>query len=979
MTEAVQSHPLSDIRPALNLAQVKTNSDKATVLAALLADQQRRMLESPFWQAEDRERFASQNMAADPRWQRLAVASDYAIEQLGKHPDWLVQLLAEDHCLPVADAEDTIRQCADENALKKLLRLRRHRHMVSIIWRDANRLVPTLETTAALSDLADSSLELALQWHTRELQKRYGQPMGQDSDEVQQLVVLGMGKLGAGELNLSSDIDLIFCFEEKGETRGGRSVISNEEYFAKLGQKLIQALDQMTADGFVFRVDMRLRPYGTAGALAPSFPAMESYYQEQGRDWERYAMIKARVVAGDQAAGERLMAMLRPFVYRRYLDYSAFESLRSMKLMINREVRRKGLESNVKLGRGGIREVEFIAQAFQLIRGGRDRRLQQRGAMQILPLLVDVAEMPVEVITALQTAYCYLRDVEHGIQMLADQQTQNLPEQELACQRLAWTLGEQDWTQFLAVLEAHRSQVREHFDAVITLGEEEEAEDSDEEMWATCWISDQLDDSVVEWLAGQGFAEPAAASQALIDLRESKAWLAMQAVGRTRLDAVMPVLLAAVVRYPQPDITLKRVLGLVEAVLRRTAYLVLLQENPLAVEQLVRLSHASPWFSDQLSRYPVLLDELIEPAVLYRPLDKAGLRAELQQLLLRVPEQDTEQILETLRYFRRAQALRIAAADVTGVLPLMKVSDNLTWVAEVIVEQILDHCWQQLISKHGRPLREDGEPCNPDFIVVGYGKMGGIELSYGSDLDLVFIHNADSQGETEGPERRIANQVFFTRLGQKIIHSLTALTSSGLLYKVDMRLRPSGGAGLLVSSLKAFEQYQLNDAWHWEHQALVRARPVAGDPALMTAFDKVRQQILARTRENDTIKAAVVEMRSKMRDVLASPATLPAFNLKQDAGGIVDIEFLVQYLVLANGAKHPSLLVWSDNVRILEAAVAADLLTPEQADTLREAYLFYRGLANRLTLVDDESGMIAREQVSAYQQKVEAIWQTQLG
>lgn len=917
---------------------------------------------------------------------RVLVGSDYVLEQWLKRPQWLLARLEGQPALASEDyarrLQEVLVTVTDEAELMRQLRLFRHERMQELIWLDLNRLQPMPLLTLALSRLADCCTQQALDWLYPRLAERWGTPYGRYSQQPQQLVVLGMGKLGANELNLSSDIDLIFAYAEKGETQGGRKSVSNEEFFAKLGQNLIKVLDHSTAEGFVFRVDMRLRPYGSAGTLVPSFGAMESYYQEQGRDWERYAMIKARVMAGDQQAGSQLLDMLRPFVYRRYLDYSAFESLRGMKQMINREVRRKGLEDNVKLGQGGIREVEFIAQAFQLIRGGRDQRLQARELLRVLPQLPDSVGMPASAVAELLAAYEFLRNTEHGIQALRDEQSQLLPASEFDRQRLAWSQCLQDWPSFMQQLEQHRVRVRAHFNEVISDPEDEQPrqEQAQVQQWLSLWEqSDEVyDDSACQWLAEQGFQDSERVRLAIDKLRTSRAHQVMQAIGQERLQALVPLLLAQVGKAKEPEQTLERVLQLVEAVLRRTAYLVLLVENPSALEQLVRLSAESAWFATHLARYPVLLDELIDVQSLYRAPDRHRLAMELHQLLLRTPEQDVEQLMEALRYFKNAQSLRVAAADITGVLPLMKVSDALTFVAEVILQKVLEVAWQQLVDKHGRPLRGDGEPCERDFIIVGYGKLGGIELSYGSDLDLVFIHDADPNGDTEGPERVIPNQTFFTRLGQKIIHLLTTFTPSGQLYEVDMRLRPSGASGLLVSSLQAFVSYQHEQAWTWEQQALVRARVVAGSERLGQAFEQARVAALARPREREVLRQEVVQMRQKMRDNLGSAAAKAEgeanFHLKQDAGGIVDIEFLVQFLALAHAHQYPQLVQYSDNIRILEAAEQLGLLTVEQAESLREAYKAYRAVGHRLTL-QNRSGVVTDGQLDALRTQVSQLWQ----
>lgn len=922
---------------------------------------------------------------------QVALGSDFVLDQLLRKPDLLTDLHQSGDLKRLYEPDTYTRlfqaalvDVTEETALFKALRQLRQREMVRIIWRDLTRQSSMQDTTRELSWLADAAIDAALGHLYRWGCERWGTPIARDEngDKVpQQLVVLGMGKLGANELNLSSDIDLIFCFPRNGETEGARKCLANQDFFIRLGQKLIQALDTLNADGFVFRVDMRLRPFGSASPLACSFTAMEQYYQDQGRDWERYAMIKARVVAGDKAQGAQLMAMLRPFVYRKYIDFSAFESLRDMKEMINREVRRKGMEQNVKLGSGGIREVEFIAQAFQLIRGGRDTRLQQRELLNILPLLPDAVGMPESVVTALTDAYTFLRNTEHAIQAIADKQTQALPGDELGRARIAFSMGFESWDVFNNQLEKHREDVRSQFAIVVAPAAPEASEQAESRTeWLALWEQEQDESALAVFLARLGFDEPEKAAGLLLELRQSRTVQMMQRTGLERLQGVLPVLLDKIAQVENATETLSRVLVLVQAILRRSAYLVLLAENPAAVQQLVRLCSHSAWFGEQLAKQPVLLDELIDPRTLYAPPDKAQLDAELRQQLLRIPQEDTEALMEALRYFKSAHLLKVAASDITGALPLMKVSDYLTWLAEAILASVLEVAWHLMVEKHGNPLRGVGEPSEMDFIVLGYGKLGGIELSYGSDLDLVFIHDCDPNLMTDGA-KSIANSVFFTRLGQRIIHILNTFTAGGQLYEVDMRLRPSGNSGLLVSSLKAFADYQRKEAWTWEHQALVRARVVAGSARLAGEFAAVRAEILGRERELAALKADVVEMREKMRSHLGTSETEAEktghFNIKQDRGGIVDIEFLVQYQVLAHAHNHPALYHFSDNIRILDAAETAGLLSAADAQTLREAYKAFRELGHRQTL-QGQSITVDQAQISDVWAQVAAIWQQQM-
>jgi [glutamine synthetase] adenylyltransferase / [glutamine synthetase]-adenylyl-L-tyrosine phosphorylase len=906
----------------------------------------------------------------------LFACSPFAAQLCQRFPAWLLELHRAgdlEHSLPAAAWHSRLSAALDSpnslDALDSGLRRFRNREFLRLIWRDFNRLAPMLETTADISAVAEHCIQAALDFHYVQLSAEWGIPQGPDGAS-QPLVVLGMGKLGAHELNLSSDIDLIFAYPHSGETAGGLVSVSNQEFFVRLGQRVIKSLDQATADGFVFRVDMRLRPYGDSGALVLNFDALEEYYQNHGRDWERYAMIKARPVAeniidGGATAGAALMAMLRPFTYRRYLDYSAFAALREMKALIQREVQRRRLQDNIKLGPGGIREVEFIAQCFQLIRGGREISLQERQLGLVLQTLGALGYLPPTAVDELQRAYVFLRNTEHAIQGYNDKQTQELPTSELPRAALTLVMGCADWTSFKELLDEHRKRVSEQFQNIITAPPQQADEKTADphhalqNVWQEAYL---IAADIAAQLETAGFDNASEVARRLLELRSSKTVLVMQPLGRERLDNFMPRLLMAAADSANPGTTLLRILPLVEAVVRRTAYLVLLNENPAALRELVVLCAASPWISAQLAQHPVLLDELLNAGTLYVAPEKEVLQSDLQQQVLRLSWDDLEAHMEALRYFKLAHVLRVAASEVNGTLPLMKVSDYLTWIAEAILEHVLELAWRHLIAKHGAPqrangLRDNGLP-EKDFIIVGYGKLGGIELGHGSDLDLVFIHAADATLATNGDPNLqqvpIDNGTFFTRLGQRIIHILTAQTALGSLYEVDMRLRPSGNSGLLVSSLKSFTEYQQKDAWTWEHQALVRARAVAGDKALTDAFANVRQEILCAARDPIKLRKEVVDMRQKMRAQLRPKDTEteahPYLDLKQGSGAIVDIEFIVQYAVLAWSHRHPALAYWTDNIRILETLEQEGLLTVDAAQGLIAAYKSYRMAAHRLNL-----------------------------
>lgn len=909
---------------------------------------------------------------------RVWAASEFVAQQCVRTPALLAELIASGDLLsgyPEALYAERLAAAAgevnDEAALARHLRLFRRREMTRIAWRDLAGWADLAETLRDLSGLASACVDSALRcldrWQTSDL----GAPIGRDGTR-QGLVVIGMGKLGAGELNFSSDIDLIFAYPDDGETVGGGRVVSNEDYFRRLAQKLIQILNAPTADGFVFRVDMRLRPFGDSGPLVMSFDAMEDYYQTHGREWERYAWIKAAPVAGDREAGENLMQALRPFVFRRYLDFGAYRSLREMKALIEEQVKRKGMEDNIKLGAGGIREIEFIGQAFQLIRGGREPELRARPILVVLRHLVTRSYLPEHAGRDLIAAYEFLRLAENRLQEYADQQTHRLPEDPRGRLRLAYAMGYATWDAFEHELNRHRRKVHGHFDHIFAAAEGGEAAEADAPL-ARVWRQGVAGTDVRDILIQAGYDAPDEALEHILRLRDSAACRHLTAQGRERLDYLMPLLFAAVAQAERPTLTLQRVLGLLEKIARRTAYLALLAENTVVLSQLVKLCAASSWISRQLARFPLLLDELLDPRALYAPLARADLQHELAGTVARVDADDLEQQMEVLRHFKETNVLRVAAADVEGVYPLMVVSDHLTEIAEISLAEVLRLARGHLTVRHGAPLcRAGGETFEPGFAIIGYGKLGGIELGYGSDLDLVFLYqSADEELGTQGA-KPLDNAVFFARLGQRIIHMATAHTPSGVLYEVDMRLRPSGASGLLVSNVAAFAEYQRRDAWTWEHQALVRARVVAGDPAVAAEFEAVRREVLSQPRDREALRREVREMRQRMRDELGQrdPAR---FDLKQDSGGIADIEFMVQYGVLAWACDFPELLRYTDNIRLLQGMAGAGLMAKADAELLSNAYRAYRASVHKLTL-QDEPALVAAEAFVELRAKVLRLW-----
>ena len=906
---------------------------------------------------------------------RVWEGSDYVAQSCIRDPSLLVELAHSGDLqrkYPAGEMAGHLREklagVSLEADLQQRLRQIRRREMVRIIWRDLVRSAALFETLEDLSALADAvvqqTLDLLYDWAVQAV----GVPRGV-SGEQQYLLVLGMGKLGARELNLSSDIDLIFTYPEQGEVEGAARTLSNEQFFIRLCQQLIRALSTQTADGFVFRVDARLRPFGDAGPLAICFDAIEDYYTSHARAWERYAMIKARVVAGDAKTGTELMTMLRPFVYRRYLDFGAFESIRKMKRLIGRELLRKGIADNVKLGPGGIREIEFIGQAYQLIRGGHDPELQLRPIIPVLAMLAERKLLPDSDVRELTEAYEFLRLTENRLQAWQDRQTHLLPEDDLGRLRLARAMNYPDWGAFSNQMKRHRQRVQENFDKVFASPHTEE-DPSDQRLQAV-WECQLEGGQAIEILQQAGFKDGGQALTRLEAFRGSHAYRGLGIRGRERLEQLMPLLLAAVSTSESANVTLERLLNLLEAITQRTAYLALLLESPIALSQLVRLAGISPWIAQLITQFPLLLDEMLDPRELYSPLSSEDLRLELDTLLSAADPDDQEQQLDRMRQFANSNKLRVAAADITGIIRLMVVSDYLTDIAETLLQKVLEHTWNDMTSKYGFP----GDVAEGDmgFAVIGYGKLGGIELGYGSDLDLVFLHGSQNTNAVTSGERPVSNDVFYIRLGQRMIHMLTTRTSSGLLYETDMRLRPNGNSGMLVSPLEAFERYQKEDAWTWEHQALLRARFVAGDPQVGARFQQVRREVLGRERDPEKLRAEVCEMREKMRAAMDKSSSR-GFDLKQGVGGIADIEFMVQYLVLRWAFKHPDLLKWTDNIRLMETLTAHRLLEEGTAERLSDAYRNLRAVFHRNAL-GDLPGLIGEDELLDERRLVRQQWQ----
>jgi [glutamine synthetase] adenylyltransferase / [glutamine synthetase]-adenylyl-L-tyrosine phosphorylase len=838
----------------------------------------------------------------------------------------------------------------DDQTLKTALRQLRKAVMLGLITRDLDGRANLAEVLDTVTALAEETVAVATASHALWLAKEFGNPLGATSGRKQQLHVIAMGKLGGGELNVSSDIDIVFTYPEDGETDGPRR-ISNHEFFIRLARRIIAAIAEVTADGFVFRVDTRLRPYGDSGPLAVSFDMLEEYFITQGREWERYAWVKARPLSGE--AGADLDAVVTPFVYRRHLDYSAIASLRSLHAQIRQEVQKREIADNIKLGPGGIREIEFLVQVFQIIRGGREPVFRLRPTLKALALLGERHILPVAAVDELRAAYAYLRNLEHRLQYLDDQQTQMLPRADEDRALVAEMMGCGDYAGLRQELGAHRAIVARHFEAIFSGVRENGGATDQSDLWPQTLSSEDA----LARLAGMGFSDAHHIYARLMEVRGGARYRRMAASGQGLLDRLIPQLLEIARALPNPDATFERMLNVVDSIGRREAYLALLLEYPNATARLARLASASPWAADYLAQHPVLLDELINPQgssdVPEWPRLRATLRASLDE-----HDGNTEQQMDILRHFKQTQTLRLLALDLAGTLSLETLSDHLSDLACTVLEEALRLAWNALRVRH----REQ-----PRFAIVGYGKLGGKELGYASDLDIIFLYDDEDQAAPET----------YARLAQRINTWLASATSSGVLFETDLRLRPNGAAGLLVSSIEAFREYQFEKAWVWEHQALTRARFVAGDTAIGERFERIRIEVLCRPRDLATLGREILSMRDKMRD--AHPNGSGLFDLKHDGGGIVDVEFVVQYLVLGHAHRHTGLTGNIGNLALLKLAAALGLLPEDLASGAHAAYREFRRLQHAMRLQGERYARVDGAGVAVHVQAALRLWEWAFG
>lgn len=862
-------------------------------------------------------------------------------------------------------------QQADGALLPSVRAMRRLRNLLvcSLIRRDLGGQADLHEVVTAMTGFADFAIQTHLRELTAELTAAHGQPIGRESGAVQELIVLAMGKQGGGELNVSSDIDLIFVYPEDGDTAAGagQRSLSNHEFFIRLGKKLIAALSEITEDGFTFRVDMALRPNGASGPLAASLGMVEQYLIVQGREWERYAWVKARAVSGRAEDIAALDAIVRPFCFRRYLDFGVIDAIRNMHAQIRAEVKRQerlhpDRSHNVKLGRGGIREIEFLAQVFQLIRGGRDAALRDRSTRATLRTVAEKGLLSPAIVYQLLASYTFLRNLEHRLQYLDDAQTHTLPASEADRQVVAQMMGLPDVATLLTQLDAHRQFVAGQFDEIFA---DKSGGDGDIDPATSNECADPDNQEAIEArFAALGFSDPAAAAKRLIATWCAPRLQSMPEASRNKLVALVNTALPLIARCAEESsagssqATLGRLLDFLEAIARRSAYLSLLIEYPHTLARVIRMVHASGWAAQFLSQHPILLDELLDDRLLSASFEPAAVAAELSAQL-EAAHGDTERQMDILREVHHAQLFHLLAQDLAGDLTVEKLADHLSALADTIVGATIPAIWRSVATRH----RE-----TPRFAVIAYGKLGGKELGYVSDLDVIFLFD-DADQDAPGQ---------YAKLAQRFITWMTSHTSAGILFDIDTALRPDGASGMLVSSVSSFEKYQANSAWVWEHQALTRARFCAGDPAIGQRFEEIRQNVLRQRRPADgPLRQEVRAMRQKMADAKPNPTDL--FDLKQDAGGMIDIEFMVQYLVLQHAADYPQLTANAGNIALLRLCGELGLIDPGLAAQVGDAYRQFRKLQHQLRLQGQDLARVDPGLVSQHASHVRQLWHNLLG
>ena len=915
-----------------------------------------------------------------PEFKYVIALSDFVANTIFSYPDVCAKLVTDgalDSDTFSIDSKDAVNTYIEEKLsdfeFKKRLRILRRTRAMVIAWRDLTGVADIEEIFKSLSNLAENIVIRTIQVVRAQIVQAYGDAFDEDAYPMP-LLTLGMGKLGGGELNFSSDIDLIFAYPQDGQTTGSARSLTNREFFSRIVQRVANMLSDKTVDTFCYRVDLRLRPFGDAGTIVNSFDGLQAYYETQGRTWERYALVKAKLL-GDESYyshyGAEFIDLLRPFVYRRYLDYGAVQSLRKLKHMIESEVRRRALKNNFKLGQGGIREVEFIAQVFELMRGGRYIELRERSLRLTLKNIANLDLIPKDVCKALDSCYVFLRRTENVIQEFSDKQTQSLPDNEKDRARLLLALNYKDYDKFLADLDSVMKLVHDEFKKVVADENSSNEGVLNFEVWEADLDENELSEELSKYLVNKNEAKPLASE--ILSLKTILARSPVGPVGRETLLELMPKVIFLLAKEEQSSTLFKRVAGLIERVALRTPYMQLLRDNNDVLERFIKLLKENHFASELITSHPILLDELFIPQYFDAPPSEDEFFFMLQERLLRIEPDDLEVIMEELRLFKKIMIFRIALSDKAGRLPLMKISDALTFLAQALVRELLIIAWQQNEKKYGVPKGRSAS--DPGLAVIGYGKLGGIELGYKSDLDMVFIRQV-SDDMTDG-DNPISVDMFYQRLVQRLLHLCTTNTVGGVLYDLDMRLRPDGDTGLLISDIEAFERYQKERAWTWEHQALVRARPIAGSPDIIKGFLHIREDIIRTKRDKDKLKEEVVAMRQKMRLHLDRTSD-KLYDIKQGPGGMIDIEFISQYLLLAYAPEYKDMVLWTDNVRILKEALRLSIISKEDCDTLINAYIDIRKIYHELSLADLPR-LVAKEHRLDATFTVEKIFKEHLG
>jgi len=860
---------------------------------------------------------------------RTLECSPFLRQLVERHPDWLERLRTSGRLQNSSppDAE-TLRQGIENSGLDPALRQFRNHEMMRLIWRDLNGLAPVDEILADLSSLADVCLQAAVRFHARAHEEKYGVPRNAEG-QPQRIIVMGLGKLGGHELNLSSDIDITFCFPEAGVC-DGRRALSNEQFFTRLARSIIRSLSETTADGFCFRVDTRLRPFGDSGPLVSSFAALEQYYQREGRDWERYALIKARPVAGDMAAGEELLRLLKPFVYRRYIDFGAIEALRNMRASVREDALRKDRLDDIKRGPGGIREIEFLVQTFQLLRGGREPDLQTPSLFTAAMNLGKLKLLAAETVSELLAAYRFLRRTENRIQALHDQQTHQVPAGDDGL-RVAMAMGYGDVQEFRLALEHTRDRVQQLFEKSLPQTDDTADETS---RWSAYWQRIRN--------TAQRKNTDIAGKPALSAFVKRLNRLSLSQRASQRLDRFMPILLERFDALSLDDAIVNRVLDLVSAICRRSAYLSLLVQNPAATRSMLELFSASALVAEAVTRYPALLDELIDPSLGAHPPTLQDIRTGIGRIMESVT--DAETTLQDLNYFKQTTSLRIAVAVLKSTMPAIEASSVLSQLAEHLVQAVLTLSLKEMQTRHGHMP-------GAGLAVIGYGSLGACSLSFDSDLDLIFLYQSTDQ--TSDGARPLSAERYHTNVARRMLSLMSALTPSGRLYSIDARLRPNGRAGLLVSSIEAFRRYQAEEAWTWELQALTRARPVAGDTQTASAFTAIRREVLTTARDKVRLREEVQDMRQRIRAERGEASD----DMKDGRGGLLDIEFVVQLGVLLNADACPGLIDSTEVRGQLKALHECGWLSADAIKTLDRAYSQLSHARLQSALVDDDAGL----------------------